>query len=82
MLLFWPLNFSKGLHLIGSTEVVGGSRYGKENGAEFQHEMKKMVASHGLLRNDSHVLSAQSVQFLPYFTAFVHVKLGLRGISI
>lgn len=43
-----------------------------ENGAEFQCEMKKMVASHGLLRNDCR----QSVQFLSYFTTFVHVKLG------
>lgn len=67
--------------MIESTVIVGGSRCGKENGAEFQHEMKKMVASHGLLRNDSPVLTAQSVQFLSYFTAFVHVKLGLRGIS-
>lgn len=56
-------------------------RCGKGDGAEFQHEMEKMVASHGLLRNDSHVLTAQSVQFLPYFTAFVHFKLRLRGIS-
>lgn len=54
---------------------------GKENGAGFQRGVEKMVASHGLLRNDSRVLAAQSGQFLYYFTAFVRVKLDLRGIS-